>query len=641
MASTNSHALLSSPLDDRERARLLKDAGPPSGHFRLDFARACALLGVVPHPQLVSLKPPFVTLAEQEKKEAEAAAAAAAPAANEGEEKKEEKAAPVPVAQKAAPPAPAATSAPKAGSKSGGGAAGGKGKAGAAEPKLTPAQRAAAELAERVAALSPEEALPVTEAGVRGWTMDVGSMQALQMTVPSCKSLHTLRFWNASLSTRALSLLSECLKGSSITRLYVDANPLSRAAGDEGGLVFSLLLAPSSPVQLLSLRSNNLGDAEAGELMRTLSANKNLQALDLWDNQLTDKSAPDVARMLGLNAYLLSLNLARNRLADGAAAALASSLSAQLITDKEEAKVLKKAGFRIHVQSKTNKTFRESNGALRYLNLSDNYVGESGLQAWADCIAEQVRLAPARGLLQRDDGQEVPAMSLLPPHIQEAERAVQQARQQAEVKAREETEAAAMSRVSSAGGNVSGAGSSRKARAAAASAAASGATGKDGASAAGTAVSAEKAAAAALAAAKEEEASRWPGQLNALVQVDLRNQHARRSERVWHVLACSGPLVAWTRDADDTWGAEDANLDIRALDEERAKQAEAERIAAQTDEEKMQEAQEATRIAEAAAAQALQAAQEALEKKSAKASSSGSKKKAASTKSSARGGEHD
>jgi hypothetical protein len=336
-------------------------------------------------------------------------------------------------------------------------------------------------------------------------------------------------------------------------------------------------------------------------------------------------------------------------LSDGAATALASALSAQLVIDKEEAKVLKKAGYRIAAVK--NKTFRESNTSLRYINLSDNYVAEAGLQAWVDVVAEQVRLTPARGTVVQTDGTEVAALSLLPPHIQEADRAAAMLKQQQAAEAKAKEDAEAVTRASSA--TPGGAGSSRKARAAAAAAGGTSAAagGKDVAaspsskgsstSAAALSDAAEKAAAAARA---EEEASRFPGQQNVLVQVDLSNQHSRLSERLWHVLACSGPLIHWVRPGvEDSWRAE-GNLDIRALDALAAEEAERARRAAQSDEERALEAQQATQAAEAAAAAALQAAQEAQEQKksSSKAGSASGKKKAPpSAKSSARGGDHD
>jgi hypothetical protein len=617
-------------MDDKERARLMKDNGPASGHFRLDFARNCALIGVVPHPQLVSTKHPL-TVAEAEQKEADALAAAeaeAAAAAAPAEEKKEETP-PLPVLPQ---PSPVVVSpSPGKGGKSGG-SANKPNKPVASEPKLTPQQRAAADLAERMAAMTPEELAPVTEACVRGWVMDLGNVQALQMTVPSCKTLHTLRFWNASLTTRALTMLSECLKGSTITRMYIDSNPLTRSAGDEGGLVYSLMLAPSSPLQLLSLRSSRVTDDVCSELMRTLSANKNLLALDLWDNELTDKCAPDIARMLGVNGHLLSLNLSRNRLGDGTGVALASALGAQLISDKEEAKSLKKIGYRIALVK--NRTFREANMCLKYLHLSDNYLSEVGLQSIVDMIAEQVRLNPSRGLVLNADGQEVQAQSLLPEHIQAEDRAVATSlklqKEKDELQAKED--AAAAARVSSAGpaGAAGTPLSSRKQRAAAAAAAAGG-TSAPGGKPVSAAAAAVLAANAAAAAAKEEESNRFPGQNNSIVNIDLRQQHCIIRERLWYALAYIGPLVTWKSSPTDVWSSV-GTLDVRALDAAAAKKAEEERLAAQSEEEKLQEANDRIKAAEEAAAAAIAAAAEAQEQK--KSSGKGSTKKKANKKSS-------
>ena len=579
-------------MDDKERAKLVKESGPYSGHFKLDYARNCALLGVVPHPLLMGTRR-ATTVAEaepaeaqqrKEKEEREAAEARGDDMEETESAQQTTQQAPLQPPQPVQPPPPSA--APPAKSK--GAAAGKGGKGASAESKLSIAARLAAELAERVAALSPEDQLPVTELSVRGWTLDVGSAQALQMTMPYCKSLTTLRFWNASLSTRALTVLCEGLKGSAITRLHVDYNPLPADRGEEGGLVYSLMLAPSSPLQLLSLRGNRLCDEVCGELMRTLGSNKNLLALDLWDNELTDGCAADVARMLCTNPHIQSLNLSRNRLSNGAAVALSAAFASATVVDREEAKTLKKSGYKI-VAIK-NKTFREANSSLRYLHLADNYIGEPGLQAWLDVCAEQVKLAPQRGMVHVEGVGEVQAMTLLPPHILAEDKA--KADQVAAEKAAEEA-----ARAASAGPISTGRKGARSVTGAA-TAAAGGAAGAGPAAAGSGSKAASSAAAAAAALIKAEEEFRHPGQLNGLVCIDLTKQHCAVSERTWHALRCT-PLVKWTSGPGDAWTPE-GNLDIRAIDAAAAAAEEARRLQELSEEERARAAAEAEAAAEAA-----------------------------------------
>lgn len=229
-----------------------------------------------------------------------------------------------------------------------------------------------------------EEALIQREIKVFGWKVDGGTMAALQMTLPYCKGLTTLRLWNAGLSSQSISILSDALKTSTIQRLYLDFNPLN--GENEDGSVFSLLISTPSPLQMLSLRGNQINDRIGSEIFQSLIHNKNLLALDLWENQLTHAIGEIVAKTILLNNTLVALALNKNRLGDAGCHALAHAFSCVAV-EKEEAKNLKKDGYKMTALK--NKFFRDANGTLRVLNLADNAVGDAGVSEWIRIFAEQ------------------------------------------------------------------------------------------------------------------------------------------------------------------------------------------------------------------------------------------------------------
>lgn len=560
-ASDNSRLYQSCRLDEKERTKVLKDGGPYSGIFKIDFIRNCNLLGIIPHPQLIDKKK-VRTVNEEEREEAEAAAAAAERQrklsiessntnASTNTEQEQANSATATATAPVTNPAPLLSRASSPGSRRVGTAGGSKSTKPQSIEKLTPAQRAAQELANAMAGLTAEELKPITELNVRGWTLDVGTAGALQLTIPACKSLTTLRFWNANLNARALTLLSDSLKGSSVTKFYLDYNPLDISQGQEPSLIYSVLLAPNSPLQYVSLRGNRIDDTIASDLARTICMSKNLIVLDLFDNEIGNFGAEGFAKTLGLNSILQSLNLGNNLIENQGSIALAQTFQSINIVDKEDAKSLKKGGYKITTIK--NRTMREANQTLKQLNLAQNYIGEEGLKAWVDMCAEQVKYQPSKGILTGTN--DTLATSLIPTRLLPT------------TMVPSTTDDLSLEDLPKS--PIVGGSSRKTPRRGGGSAAGSDAPTPIGSkpSSASTMSAAAHAAAAALAKKeKEDEEMRYPGQLNGLTfgSINLTKQSCKISELLWWQLRTSN-LIRWCSTSNDTW-SEEGTLDIRSLD---------------------------------------------------------------------------
>jgi len=595
-AADNTHLHLVSSLDEKDRTRQLKEGGGLSGFFPVDFVRVCRILGVVPHPKLAAHEgQPIVGpgSAYQRKKEEDERK-------QKLNEEKEAEANPAPT-----PVQPAATGSNRPGKGKG------KGGAAAAEKPISVGQKAANEANDQLTFLSASGQPPAqpSEVSVRGWEIDLGSMLAVTLTLPHCKSLNTLRFWKCNLSSRAILTLTDGLKNSSITRLYIDANPeaCDRSKGEEGSLALSTLMAPSSPLQLLSLRSNGIDDAICSDIMRVLQANKHLQVLDLWDNEIGDESVADIARMLGLNTNLQSLNLSKNLIGNEGSKLLSATFSSIVIHDKEEAKNLKKSGFRITTIK--NRTLRDANNSLRYLGLSYNYIEEEGLLAWVDVCNEQVKYNPGRGMMMID-GVEVMASTLIPANPAAAAAAAPSAKEKESKPPMERKETSRGTGASTT--PRTGRKPSTTAR------------GKGGADSSAASLSSPPG--ISSGAAKDDDL-RYPGQVNNLTQIDLSNQYSHITQHLWQTLRYT-PLIHWIDAEEDGGWNPEGNLNTRARKilqarqeaEERVREAEqkaaeeAALVAAQT----AKEEAEAAAAAEAAEAEKRHARQARKEQRSSK-----------------------
>ena len=170
------------------------------------------------------------------------------------------------------------------------------------------------------------------------------------------------------------------LETSTLLKLYLDFNAVDEDAvdegdGDENGSIYAKFVAPSSPLQLLSLRGNKITSSKASKLFENLRDNKTLMSLNLWGNGLTDPSMPELANALLVNKTLTHLSLSKNELSNEGAVSLMRCLTSEVV-DKDEAKELKKAGIATTAVKGT--TFRDPNTTLRVLNLGHNLIGDPG-----------------------------------------------------------------------------------------------------------------------------------------------------------------------------------------------------------------------------------------------------------------------
>ncbi len=62
---------------------------------------------------------------------------------------------------------------------------------------------------------------------IYGWNFDVGTAAALKEVLPGVRSLTSLRLWGAAAKPKALRLLADGLKDSTIQRLYLEFNPIN------------------------------------------------------------------------------------------------------------------------------------------------------------------------------------------------------------------------------------------------------------------------------------------------------------------------------------------------------------------------------------------------------------------------------
>ncbi|KPI85160.1 putative leucine-rich repeat protein [Leptomonas seymouri] len=84
--------------------------------------------------------------------------------------------------------------------------------------------------------------------------------------------------------------------------------------GVSGGSVVNRALAPGEILRTLSLRENNLGDADVATFADTLAENVSLQELDLSYNRIGYAGALELAKVLSRNGDLRVLNLEWNPL---------------------------------------------------------------------------------------------------------------------------------------------------------------------------------------------------------------------------------------------------------------------------------------------------------------------------------------
>jgi hypothetical protein len=241
----------------------------------------------------------------------------------------------------------------------------------------------------------------VKELRVSGWVFDYASMTSLTRTFNTCGSVTCLRLFDAALDLPTLKLLADSLEHSSLLKLYLDFNPVEEVEAEETeegrgvtpspapsqkegrGLtpspaplsIFASFCAPSSPLQLLSLRGNAITTRKARGIFDNLRENKTLLSLNLWGNELLDPSMPELAHALLVNKTITHLSVSKNQVSDEGATSLLRALTAEVV-DKTEAATLKKQG--INTTAVKGVVFRDPNQALKVLNLGHNHLGDEG-----------------------------------------------------------------------------------------------------------------------------------------------------------------------------------------------------------------------------------------------------------------------
>lgn len=84
-------------------------------------------------------------------------------------------------------------------------------------------------------------------------------------------------------------------------------------------------------IQDLSLRGNDINDAQATLIANALTTHRDLLSLNLWGNHITDAGATKLAEALRVNRRLTALNLGHNLIGDPGAIALAQCFKNLLV----------------------------------------------------------------------------------------------------------------------------------------------------------------------------------------------------------------------------------------------------------------------------------------------------------------------
>uniref|UniRef100_A0A8C3RVB5 Leucine rich repeat containing 71 n=1 Tax=Chelydra serpentina TaxID=8475 RepID=A0A8C3RVB5_CHESE len=143
-----------------------------------------------------------------------------------------------------------------------------------------------------------------------------------------------MRGWK--IEEKMLGVFSKCLPAlanlQAVQTLTLEGNPLAEGS-------FYRLIGEESTLAHVSLRNNNIGDADAmliGQALSTLkSSNKSLVSLTLSFNHISDLGAGYIAEGLRLNRSLLCLSLAHNQIGDQGALKLAEVLGPFALTHTE------------------------------------------------------------------------------------------------------------------------------------------------------------------------------------------------------------------------------------------------------------------------------------------------------------------
>ncbi|XP_072174280.1 leucine-rich repeat-containing protein 71-like [Diadema setosum] len=173
----------------------------------------------------------------------------------------------------------------------------------------------------------------VTEVFIRGWKIDDLMVSIFKQCFPAMEKLHTINFWNTSLTEKTLKELSLFLhQCPNLKNVSIEGNPIPEEP-------WAFLIGEESIIVNLSLRHNNITQKGAVLLGHAISTerlcNKNLLSLNLSNNKLGDEGAISLINGLRMNRVVLSLSLACNELTDKAATYIGEVLSRFPLTHAE------------------------------------------------------------------------------------------------------------------------------------------------------------------------------------------------------------------------------------------------------------------------------------------------------------------
>ncbi|KAL2086278.1 hypothetical protein ACEWY4_017337 [Coilia grayii] len=196
----------------------------------------------------------------------------------------------------------------------------------------------------------------------------------------------------------AFNLLSTVLQDPyrEVEALQLDSCKLS----DESFKIVALVLEFLNTLTDLSLCRNDVGDSGVRILSEGLfSPNCRLQRLRLACCKLTSKSCETIAAVLQSHNFLTDLNLSHNHLADSGVDILSKGMS----SSKCKLQALSLAACKLSEKScEVMDLVLQSNNCLLELNLSDNELGDSGVQVLAkgisstNCKLQILRLASCK-----------------------------------------------------------------------------------------------------------------------------------------------------------------------------------------------------------------------------------------------------
>uniref|UniRef100_A0A674K2B1 Leucine rich repeat containing 71 n=1 Tax=Terrapene triunguis TaxID=2587831 RepID=A0A674K2B1_9SAUR len=175
--------------------------------------------------------------------------------------------------------------------------------------------------------LEHDDPKSVREIFLQGWKIEEKMLGVFSKCLPALANLQAVHLWKVGLTDLSLLSLIAILPNCPTLNRTVQPDPIGNSHQRPSRLAH------------VSLRNNNIGDADAkliGQALSTLkSSNKILVSLTLSFNHISDLGAGYIAEGLRLNRSLLCLSLAHNQIGDQGALKLAEVLGPFALTHTE------------------------------------------------------------------------------------------------------------------------------------------------------------------------------------------------------------------------------------------------------------------------------------------------------------------